>query len=113
MAEVDTLDVHVKALQAEGKDFLKASVHLGGKTIDLPWVEDIAEKLQLKTLKRLDVRKLLSESARNMRSPVDFMGYVFVASVIGYFPVWLNQVVTDTEFRLTKAAEASKPKQAP
>jgi hypothetical protein len=113
MAEVDTLDAHVKALQAEGKDFLKASVHLGGKTIDLPWVEGIAEKLQLKTLKRLNVRKLLSESARNMRSPVDFMGYVFVAGVIGYFPVWLNQVVTDTEFRLTKAAEASKPKQAP
>jgi hypothetical protein len=106
MTHVDALDSQVKRLQAEGKEHLTASMTVFGKRIGLPALDWASDAFKLQTFKQLDARQLLSRTAENMRSPVDFMGYMFVASVIGFLPVWLNQVVTETEYRLKKATQA-------
>jgi hypothetical protein len=106
MKQVDALDASVKQLQHEGARYLKTSFNFLGTQIPLPAVDWFKKQLKLQTLQSLDVRRILSESARNMRSPVDSIGYVLVAACIGFFPVWLNQVVTETEYRLKKAKDA-------
>jgi hypothetical protein len=106
MKQVDALDTSVKQFQHEGAGYLKTSFNFLGTQIPLPAVDWLKKQLKLQTLQSLDVRRILSESARNMRSPVDSIGYVFVAAFIGFFPVWLNQVVTETEYRLKKAKDA-------
>ncbi|MCE2930632.1 MAG: hypothetical protein LW809_04515 [Vampirovibrionales bacterium] len=106
MKEVDALDATLKRLQKEGATYLKSSFNFLGTKVPLPAVDWAKNKLKMQTLQSLDVRRILSESARNMRSPVDSIGYVLVAAVIGFFPVWLNQVVTETEYRFKKAKDA-------
>jgi hypothetical protein len=106
MNEVDALDATLKRLQKDGASYLNTSFNFFGSKVPLPAVDWAKNKLKIQTLQSLDVRRILSESARNMRSPVDSIGYVLVAAVIGFFPVWLNQVVTETEYRLKKAKDA-------
>jgi hypothetical protein len=106
MNEVDALDATLKRLQKDCASYLNTSFNFFGSKVPLPAVDWAKNKLKIQTLQSLDVRRILSESARNMRSPVDSIGYVLVAAVIGFFPVWLNQVVTETEYRLKKAKDA-------
>jgi hypothetical protein len=112
MKQVDALDATVKQLQHQGAGYLKTSFNFLGTQIPLPAVDWIKKQFKLQTLQSLDVRRILSESARNMRSPVDSIGYVLVAAFIGFFPVWLNQVVTETEYRLKKAKDALPRREA-
>ena len=109
MQEVDGLDSSLKVLQKEGGHYLKSSFNLFDSKIPLPLVDWTKKAFKIQTLESLNVRHILSESARNMRSPVDSIGYVLVAAVIGFFPVWLNQFVTETEYRFKKATDAPPP----
>jgi ligand-binding SRPBCC domain-containing protein len=111
MKEVDALDAAIKRLQSDGAKHLKASFNFLGTKVPLPALDWVKKTLKLPTLESLEVRRILSESARNMRSPIDSIGYVLVAAVIGFFPVWLNQVVTETEYRFKKAKDAPPKKE--
>ncbi len=111
MKEVDALDTTLKRLQKDGASYLGTSFNFFGSKVPLPAVDWAKRRLKMQTLQSLDVRRILSESARNMRSPVDSIGYVLVAGVIGFFPVWLNQVVTEAEYRFNQAKNAPSKKE--
>ena len=53
--------------------------------------------------------EVFKEFARSMKAPVDWMTFVLVAGVIGFVPVWINQVYTDLEFKLKHANDKKPP----
>jgi hypothetical protein len=60
-------------------------------------------------LNNFEPRKVLSQHVLNTRSLPDVSAFIFVTGVIGYFPVWLNQVVTEWEYKLKhKGAEPNE-----
>jgi hypothetical protein len=97
------LDKMVKDVQSGPKaEFLSAATHLFGKRRRLPWLDKLSDALQLNTLRRFEAQNILSDSAKAMRAPSDFTSFMFVAGVIGFFPVWLIQAIAETEYRLRK-----------
>ena len=60
-------------------------------------------------LNNFEPRKVLSQHVLNTRSLPDVSAFIFVTTIIGYFPVWLNQVVTEWEYKLRhKGSEPSE-----
>ena len=53
--------------------------------------------------------EVFKDFARSMKAPVDWMTFVLVAGVIGFVPVWINQVYTDLEFKLKHAKDKTPP----
>jgi len=53
--------------------------------------------------------EVFKDFARSMKAPVDWMTFVLVAGVIGFVPVWINQVYTDLEFKLKHANDKKPP----
>jgi hypothetical protein len=53
--------------------------------------------------------EVFKDFARSMKAPVDWMTFVLVAGVIGFVPVWINQVYTDLEFKLKHAKDKKPP----
>jgi hypothetical protein len=103
MHSMKTLDKTVKEIQtSKGSEYLNASVTLSDKRYELPLFDTIADKLKLGSFKRFRANDILTEATKAMRSPSDFTSFMFVAGVIGLFPVWLIQVITETEYRLRK-----------
>jgi hypothetical protein len=52
---------------------------------------------------------VFKEFARSMKAPVDWMTFVLVAGVIGFVPVWINQVYTDLEFKFKHSNDKVPP----
>jgi hypothetical protein len=112
MQSLNTLDDTVKELQtSKGAEYFKAGFTVSNKRHDLGVIDAIADKLQLNTFKRFKPNTLLTEAGKAMRSPSDFTSFMFVAGVIGFFPVWLIQAMTETEYRLRKGHNHRKLEQ--
>jgi hypothetical protein len=92
-----------KALNGIGQlDFLTKEARKNGKPVG---VKNLFGKVA-DTFNPTDVFK---EFARSMKAPVDWMTFVLVAGVIGFVPVWINQVYTDLEFKFKHANDKHPP----
>lgn len=96
-AKAATLLPEVEALVKEAKG---RGVKLGNRFMGLLHMNDFS------------VYNILAEHAKGLRAPADSMGFVFVACVMGFFPVWLNQVYSEVEFKLKKRAKLKRAKKA-
>ena len=90
LSSIKQLEGITKAARKEGKA-------VGVKN----WLGKVSD-----TFKPTDVFK---EFARSMKAPVDWMTFVLVAGVIGFVPVWINQVYTDLEFKWKHANDKKPP----
>jgi hypothetical protein len=50
-------------------------------------------------------QEVFKDFARGVKAPVDWMTFALVAGVIGFVPVWINQVYTDLEFKWQHAKD--------
>ncbi|MFM7390459.1 MAG: hypothetical protein ACKO34_07550 [Vampirovibrionales bacterium] len=99
--------------------YLSTASHASEKTVGLAQqLEELTQTLRqqgakvggkyagLLQLNSFKPSQLLIEHAKGLRSPADSMSFVFVATVMGFFPVWLNQVWSDTEFKIKQLNQA-------
>jgi hypothetical protein len=74
----------------------------------MQYVDELAHEAKTQDLKRwsvwpfakeaLDPKTMLAKEALLMRTPADWLSLVFIVAMLGYFPVWLNETLTNVLF---------------